>query len=373
MRLRLAGIALFLPVPVVLVLFTRLPLGVATSLACGVALMLTHRLYARPWALARAERRCLWCAGGVRAGTSLALRDPFGAGAWTACSEAHASRLRSVFGWAARHARLLQVGVLGSLASFLLAVPLASWLTSHPTAAQADASALFRLAIALTVLPFALLAPRAAPDHGASLSVPFPVHIQALIGSAAVLWLLRLVGTLWLCLGLWHVATRLGLSALTGTHAIGHTRMATESAVTIAGSHPFSTGNDTCLVHNGSLSNHNRLRETLRRHGERFQTENDTEVAAAYLSWRVRSGDTLKEALEHSLDDLDGFYTFVVGTRDGFAVLRDPIACKPAVMAETDAWVGFGSEFRALAALPGIETARIWEPAPATVYAWSRS
>ncbi len=169
------------------------------------------------------------------------------------------------------------------------------------------------------------------------------------------------------------IATRLGLASLTGTHAIGHTRMATESAVTIAGSHPFSTGNDTCLVHNGSLSNHNRLRETLRRHGERFQTENDTEVAAAYLSWRVRSGDSLKEALEHSLDDLDGFYTFVVGTRDGFAVLRDPIACKPAVMAETDAWVGFGSEFRALAALPGIEGARIWEPAPATVYAWSRS
>jgi len=169
------------------------------------------------------------------------------------------------------------------------------------------------------------------------------------------------------------IATRLGLASLTGTHAIGHTRMATESAVTIAGSHPFSTGNDTCLVHNGSLSNHNRLRETLRRHGERFQTENDTEVAAAYLSWRVRSGDTLKQALEHSLDDLDGFYTFVVGTRDGFAVLRDPVACKPAVMAETDAWVGFGSEFRALAALPGIEDARIWEPAPATVYAWSRS
>ncbi len=169
------------------------------------------------------------------------------------------------------------------------------------------------------------------------------------------------------------IATRLGLASLTGTHAIGHTRMATESAVTIAGSHPFSTGNDTCLVHNGSLSNHNRLRETLRRHGERFQTENDTEVAAAYLSWRVRSGDSLKEALEHSLDDLDGFYTFVVGTRDGFAVLRDPIACKPAVMAETDAWVGFGSEFRALAALPGIEDARIWEPAPATVYAWSRN
>ncbi len=169
------------------------------------------------------------------------------------------------------------------------------------------------------------------------------------------------------------IATRLKLSGLTGTHAIGHTRMATESAVTIAGSHPFSTGRDTCLVHNGSLSNHNRLRETLKRHGERFQTENDTEVAAAYLSWRMRSGDTLKGALEHALSDLDGFYTFVVGTEHGFAVLRDPVACKPAVMAETDEWVGFGSEFRALAALPGIETARIWEPAPATVYAWGRN
>ena len=169
------------------------------------------------------------------------------------------------------------------------------------------------------------------------------------------------------------IADRLQLASFTGTHAIGHTRMATESAVTIAGSHPFSTGSDTCLVHNGSLSNHNRLRDTLKRHGERFQTENDTEVAAGYLSWRMRSGDTLRAALENSLRDLDGFYTFVVGTRDGFAVLRDPVACKPAVMAETDQWVGFGSEFRALAALPGIDGARIWEPAPATVYAWSRS
>jgi methylamine---glutamate N-methyltransferase subunit A len=169
------------------------------------------------------------------------------------------------------------------------------------------------------------------------------------------------------------ISRRLKLASFSGTHAIGHTRMATESAVTIAGSHPFSTGRDTCLVHNGSLSNHNRLRETLRRHGERFQTENDTEVAAGYLSWRMKEGDTLQQALENALDDLDGFYTFVVGTRDGFAVLRDPVACKPAVMAETEDWVGFGSEFRALAALPGIDKAHIWEPAPATVYAWSRS
>ena len=168
------------------------------------------------------------------------------------------------------------------------------------------------------------------------------------------------------------IAARLGLAGRAGTHAIGHTRMATESAVTIAGSHPFSTGLDTCLVHNGSLSNHNRLREMLKRRGESFQTENDTEVAAAYLAWRTRDGDTLKAALERSLGELDGFYTFVVGTRDGFAVLRDPVACKPAVMAETDDWVAFGSEFRALAPLPGIDGAHIWEPEPATVYAWSR-
>jgi amidophosphoribosyltransferase len=169
------------------------------------------------------------------------------------------------------------------------------------------------------------------------------------------------------------VAARLGLAARSGSHAIGHTRMATESAVTVAGSHPFSTGQDTCLVHNGSLSNHNRLRETLKRHGEHFQTDNDTEVAAAYLAWRTREGDNLRQALERSLGDLDGFYTFVVGTRDGFAVLRDPIACKPAVMAETPDWVAFGTEFRALAELPGIDHARIWEPQPATVYAWSQA
>jgi amidophosphoribosyltransferase len=168
------------------------------------------------------------------------------------------------------------------------------------------------------------------------------------------------------------IAARLGLAGRSGSHAIGHTRMATESAVTIAGSHPFSTGQDTCLVHNGSLSNHNRLREMLRRQGETFQTENDTEVAAAFLAWRRREGDSLETALEKSLSALDGFYTFVVGTRDGFAVLRDPIACKPAVMAETDDWVAFGSEYRSLAPLPAVAQARIWEPQPATVYAWSR-
>jgi amidophosphoribosyltransferase len=169
------------------------------------------------------------------------------------------------------------------------------------------------------------------------------------------------------------VAERFGLAARAGTHAIAHTRMATESAVTTAGSHPFSTGADTCLVHNGSLSNHNRLREALEAAGETFQTENDSEVAAGYLADRMRSGETLSGALKAALRDLDGFYTFAIGTADGFAVLRDPIACKPAVMAETDDWVAMASEFRAIARLPGVDHAAIWEPKPAEIYSWSRA
>lgn len=166
------------------------------------------------------------------------------------------------------------------------------------------------------------------------------------------------------------VAARFDLSKMHGTHGIGHTRMATESAVTTMGAHPFNTGPDQCLVHNGSLSNHNSLRRKLQRDGVHIETQNDTEVGAAYLTWRMQHGATLGEALESSLEDLDGFFTFVVGTEDGFGVVRDPIACKPAVMAETDQYVAFGSEYRALVNLPGIEDARVWEPEPATVYFW---
>lgn len=167
------------------------------------------------------------------------------------------------------------------------------------------------------------------------------------------------------------VAKRFDVARMTGSHGIGHTRLATESAVTTLGAHPFSTGSDQCLVHNGSLSNHNSLRRMLAHEGVYTETLNDTEVGAAYLTWRIREGATLGEALESCLDDLDGFFTFVVGTKDGFGVVRDPIACKPAVMAETDQYVAFGSEYRALVSLPGIDAARVWEPEPATVYFWN--
>lgn len=166
---------------------------------------------------------------------------------------------------------------------------------------------------------------------------------------------------------------RFGLTGIQGTHALGHTRMATESLVTTEGSHPFSTGLDLCLVHNGSLSNHNRLRRRLRREGIELRTENDTEVAAGYLTWRLREGAPLEQALEDCLEALDGFYTFLVGTENGFAVLRDPIACKPAVIAESEEWVAMASEWRAIAVLPGAAQARMWEPEPAVVYAWERA
>ena len=166
------------------------------------------------------------------------------------------------------------------------------------------------------------------------------------------------------------VYEQFNLSHASGTHMIGHTRMATESAVTTAGSHPFATGADLCLVHNGSLSNHNILRRNLEREGIRFQTENDTEVAGAYLTWKLRSGATLRQALEDGIRELDGFYTFCIGTQNGFAVVRDPIACKHAVLAETDDWVAMATEFRAIAHLRGSENAEIWEPEPSTIYIW---
>ncbi|WP_108003903.1 class II glutamine amidotransferase [Mycoplana dimorpha] len=166
------------------------------------------------------------------------------------------------------------------------------------------------------------------------------------------------------------VVKRFDLTKMAGSHGIGHTRMATESAVTTMGAHPFSTGPDQCLVHNGSLSNHNNIRRELKREGMKFETENDTEVAAAYLSSKMAHGMKPGDALKHTLDDLDGFFTFIVGTKTGFGVVRDPIACKPAVLAETDRYVAFGSEYRALAMLPGIEEAKVWEPEPATVYFW---
>ena len=166
------------------------------------------------------------------------------------------------------------------------------------------------------------------------------------------------------------VVKKFNLESFSGTHGIGHTRMATESAITTDGSHPYSTGEDECLVHNGSLSNHNNLRRELTKKGNIFNSENDTEVAAGYVSNSLSNNKSLKDTLISGLKDLDGFYTFITGTRKGFAVVRDEIACKPAVIADTENYVAIASEFQAMAHLPNVNTAKIFEPEPGIVYSW---
>lgn len=166
------------------------------------------------------------------------------------------------------------------------------------------------------------------------------------------------------------VAARYDFRGLTGSHLVGHTRMATESAVTPAHAHPFTAGEDWCLVHNGSLSNPYQIRRKLEPLGISFETDNDTEAACRYFEWRMREGDGLDTAIRKGFEELDGFYTFLMGTRDELALVRDAFACKPAVVAETDDYVAISSEFRSLAKLPDVKNAHIFEPVPEEIYLW---
>lgn len=167
------------------------------------------------------------------------------------------------------------------------------------------------------------------------------------------------------------IAERYHFAELTGTHAVGHTRMATESVVSPAHAHPFTAGEDFCLVHNGSLSNPHSVRRKLEKQGIRFETDNDTEAGCRFLEWRMREGDTLEQAIEASFRELDGFFTFLMATADNMVLVRDAFACKPAVVAETADYVAVGSEFRALAHLPDIQNADVFEPAPEQIYSWT--
>jgi glutamate synthase domain-containing protein 1 len=163
-----------------------------------------------------------------------------------------------------------------------------------------------------------------------------------------------------------------GLAKAQGWQGVGHTRMATESAVTPAGCHPYAVGPEQCMVHNGSFANHATIRRELRAAGVQFDSENDTEVGARFIAKQLADGRDVEAALKELCATFDGFYTLLVSNRDSFAVVRDAIACKPAVIAETDDWVAMGSEYRALAGLPGVEAAKIWEPEPEVIYAWTR-
>jgi hypothetical protein len=205
---RLKGALLFLPIPMVLFLFTRQPLGPWPSLGLGVAIMLTHRVYARPFALARAERRCLWCGGAAGDGPRLEIEEPLGRTSWRTCGTDHAGVLARTLGWAERRARLLRLGVLGALGLFL-ALAVGAALGRPPGLEAADATAVFRLGVSLTVLPLGWLGPLRGPAAGPKGRLPFPVHIQALLGTVWVLWLFRLVGLWWLVAALLRLAHRL--------------------------------------------------------------------------------------------------------------------------------------------------------------------
>ncbi len=168
------------------------------------------------------------------------------------------------------------------------------------------------------------------------------------------------------------LAKKWGLPGVQGWQGVGHTRMATESAVTPSGAHPYAVGPGECLVHNGSFSNHATIRRDLKAAGVEFDSENDTEVGARFVAHELAGGADVETALTDLTKTFDGFYTLLVSNRDSFAVVRDAIACKPAVIAETDDWVAMASEYRAIAHLPGVENARIWEPEPEVIYAWNR-
>ncbi|MFE3193733.1 glutamine amidotransferase family protein [Nocardia sp. NPDC059240] len=225
------------------------------------------------------------------------------------------------------------------------------------------------LGIAVTALDLAptvvLNAPVASQDLVAAVRAVAPG--ARVIGFGSDLTVLKGVGNPT------ELAHAFGLPAAQGWQGVAHTRMATESAVTAEGSHPFSVGEGQCLVHNGSFSNHMSIKHELQRRGVEFDSENDTEVGARFVADQLARGADLEKALLLVNETFDGFYTLLVSTADSFAVVRDPIACKPAVIAETDRWVAMASEYRALAGLPGIETARIFEPEPEEVYLWRRS
>jgi amidophosphoribosyltransferase len=167
------------------------------------------------------------------------------------------------------------------------------------------------------------------------------------------------------------IADKYDFKDLHGTHVVAHTRMATESAVTPDRAHPFTAGRDFCLVHNGTVSNPYSIRRMLEPRGIHFDTDNDTEAVCRFLEWRMREGDTLEQALKHGFKELDGFYTLLMGTENKLALVRDAFSCKPAVVAETDDYVAIASEFHALAHLPNVNKARIFEPQPEQIYVWN--
>jgi glutamate synthase domain-containing protein 1 len=137
-----------------------------------------------------------------------------------------------------------------------------------------------------------------------------------------------------------------GVAQMRGTHGIGHTRLSTESKVDLSHSQPFWAHGvaDIATVHNGHITNYDRLRRIYEQQGVRFFTENDSEVIGIYLAEQMSRGRSLEEAVANSLDDLDGSFTYLVATPDQIGYARDPFALKPLVTVETPTYVAMANE-----------------------------
>jgi glutamate synthase domain-containing protein 1 len=169
------------------------------------------------------------------------------------------------------------------------------------------------------------------------------------------------------------VADGYNLGGFTGTHAIGHVRMATESDVDISGAHPYWAYpfGDVAVVHNGQLTNYHQWRRRLERSGHRFQSECDSEIIAVYLAEKMHEDLSLEEAMRQSLDDLDGVFTYICVTKDALGVAKDELAAKPLVLYEGDEMVALASEEIAIRAIVDHEIPT-YDPYEGEVLVWER-
>jgi glutamate synthase domain-containing protein 1 len=169
------------------------------------------------------------------------------------------------------------------------------------------------------------------------------------------------------------VGTQYNLDGFNGTHGIGHVRMATESEVDIAGAHPYWAYpfSDMAVVHNGQLTNYFYWRRRLERAGHRFMSECDSEIIAVYLAEKMANGDSLEAAMNDSLDELDGVFTYIAVTKDALGVAKDELAAKPLVLYEADDLVALASEEIAIRQVVDHEI-DTYDPYEREVLVWQR-
>lgn len=193
-------------------------------------------------------------------------------------------------------------------------------------------------------------------------------HAAKLVSIGSALDIIKDVGTAHDLDEIYHIGK------ISGSHGVGHVRLATESEVKPEAAHPFwATGfSDVAIVHNGQITNYWKMRRRLEARGFEFRTDNDSELIAVYLAEKLSKGETLEQALESSVDDLDGVFSFLVSTKDGIGFAKDRLAAKPMVMFENDEVVAIASEEVSLNRLFPGKALSTTEPAPGTFRTWSR-